>query len=142
MASNAGFTLIRAVLIIPLIVLWILVHPEPSYACSCVENGPPIEELANSAAVFMGRVVSVRELDPEDPLWGGAELVSSSDPATIGFAVQTVWKGPLYQTMYLTTLRSELRVHLRRRLDPYRLLPRRFERQPLHQDSHAVGCHV
>ena len=107
MASNSGFILLRAVLIIPLIGLWILVHPEPSYACSCVENGSPIEELANSAAVFMGRVVSVHELDPGDSLWGGARHVSSSDPTTIGFAVQTVWKGPLFQTTYLTTHRSE-----------------------------------
>ena len=61
MAPNSGSLVICAALIVPLISLWILLHPTQSYACLCVTPGSPSEEMANSAAVFMGRVVSVRE---------------------------------------------------------------------------------
>ena len=101
MASNSGFILIRAVLIIPLIGLWILVHPDPGYACSCAEDNTPAEELESSASVFMGRVVSVRQFDRGDGTW------STTDPTNIEFDVQTVWKGPAYETLYLTTPRSD-----------------------------------
>ena len=101
MASNLGSMVIRVALIVSLIGVWLLVHPEPSYACSCVVPGPPSEELANSAVVFKGRVLSVREFDPGGDTW------SSVDPTTIEFDVQAVWKGPVYQTMYLTTPRSD-----------------------------------
>ena len=86
-------------LIVPLISFWILLHPEQSYACSCVTPGSTSEELATSAVVFVGRVVSVREFERDDG------LIGSTDPTTIEFAVSTVWKGPSYETMYLTTAR-------------------------------------
>ena len=92
---------IGVALIVLLVALWFLVQPELIYACSCVEPDSPSEELAHSAAVFMGRVVSVREFDSV----GGAS--GSLDPTTVEFDVQTIWKGPDYQTMFLTTARSE-----------------------------------
>ena len=101
MAPNSGSLVICAALIVPLISLWILLHPTQSYACSCVTPGSPSEEMANSAAVFMGRVVSVREFERNDGSW------SSTDPTTIEFAVSTVWKGPSYETMFLTTARLD-----------------------------------
>ena len=100
MAFNSGSLVIRVAVIVPLISLWLLLHPEQSYACSCVTPGSPSEEMATSAAVFMGRVVSVREFEPNDGSW------SSIDPTTVEFAVSTVWKGPSYETMFLTTARS------------------------------------
>lgn len=99
MALNSGSLVIRVALIVPLISLSILLHPEQSYACSCVTPGSPSEEMATSAAVFMGRVVTVREFERDDG------LISSTDPTTIEFAVSTVWKGPSYETMFLTTAR-------------------------------------
>ena len=101
MALHSGSLVLRAALIVPLISLWILLHPEQSYACSCVTPGSPSEEMDTSAAVFMGRVVSVREFERDDG------LMSSADPTTIEFAVSTVWKGPSYETMFLTTARSD-----------------------------------
>lgn len=93
MAFSSGSLVIRVALIIPLISLWVFLHPEQSYACSCVTPGSPSEETATSAAVFMGRVVSVRE--------------SNRDSTTIEFGVSTVWKGPSYETTFLTTDRLD-----------------------------------
>ncbi len=98
----------RVALVILVIGAWFLQQPDPSYACSCVEDGTPTEELEVSAAVFiMGRVISVQEFNPGEPPWGGAKIISTEDPTTIALSVETVWKGPLYQTMYLTTHRDE-----------------------------------
>ena len=96
-----GSVAIRLALIVPLIGLWLVAYPEPSYACSCVTPGPPSAALAGSAAVFRGKVVSIREFDRGDGIWG------SADPTTVEFDVKTVWKGPNYETLYLTTARSE-----------------------------------
>ncbi len=101
MASIPGSMIFRAALIALAVGAWFLMQPDPGYACSCAENGPPAEELENSASVFMGRVVSVREFDRGDGTF------STTDPTTIEFDVQTVWKGPAYGTMYLTTPRSD-----------------------------------
>ena len=91
---------IPVALIISLIAVWFLVQPEPTYACSCVPSSSPSEEKANSAAVFMGRVVSVREFERGD------NTKSSLDPTTVEFDVQTVWKGSNYGTMFLKTFRD------------------------------------
>ncbi len=88
-------------LIISLLAVWLLLQPERSYACSCIWPDSPSEELANSAAVFMGRVVSVREFERGD------NSANSLDPTTVEFDVQTVWKGSNYSTMFLTTFRDE-----------------------------------
>lgn len=98
-ASSLASVAIRLALILPLIGLWVLMHPEPSYACSCVPDAPPREALANSAVVFKGTVVSVREYERDD------DLLSSTDPTTVEFDIQTVWKGTVSQPMFLTTRR-------------------------------------
>ena len=87
-------------LIISLLAVWLLLQPERSYACSCIWPDSPSEELANSAAVFMGRVVSVREFERGD------NTANSLDPTTVEFDVQTVWKGSNYSTMFLKTFRD------------------------------------
>ena len=90
---------IRTTLIVSVIGLWFIANPERGYACSCAEPGSPSEALADSAAVFLGKAVSVREFDRGDGSRG------SADPTTIEFDVKTVWKGDDHQTMYLTTPR-------------------------------------
>ena len=94
-----GSVAIRLALILPLIGLWILMHPEPSYACTCVPSDPPREALANSAMVFMGTVVSVPVFEDDDGFSVGTDTVR------IEFDVQTVWKGTVSQPMVLTTRR-------------------------------------
>ena len=79
---------------------WLFANTEESHACSCADPGPPSEELAGAAAVFVGKVTSVREL--QDP---NSTTYSSTDPTTVEFEVDTVWKGPSYETMSLTTAR-------------------------------------
>ena len=88
-------------LIVSLIGLWLFANTQQAHACSCVPPAPPSEALAKSAAVFAGKVTSVREF--QDP---NATTYSSNDPTTVEFQVDTVWKGPSYGTMSLTTARS------------------------------------
>lgn len=102
MALHSGSLVIRVALIVPLISLLLLLHPEQSYACTCLPPDSPSAELSTSAAVFMGRVVSVREFERDDGIW------SSIDPTAIEFAVSKVWKGLSYETMFLTTRRSDV----------------------------------
>ena len=88
-------------LIVSLIGLRLFANTQQAHACSCVPPGPPSEALAESAAVFAGKVTSVREF--QDP---NATTYSSTDPTTVEFQVDTVWKGPSYGTMSLTMARS------------------------------------
>ena len=97
-----GSVALRLALIIPLIGFWLVVPPERSYACSCADPGSPSWALAESAAVFMGRAVSVREFERADG------MVSSTDPTTVEFDVSTVWKGSNSPTRRLTTRQSEV----------------------------------
>ncbi len=87
-------------LLVLLFGLWLALPPTQSFACSCVEPGPPLEERAKAAVVFQGEAVSVREFPA---IFG---FTGSTDPTTITFKVQTVWKGAAYPTRYVTTARS------------------------------------
>lgn len=91
---------VRAVLIVSLLGAGLIMAPGPAYACSCVENPPPGEALEMSAAVFAGRVVSLKLHERPDGTW------STVDPVTVEFEISRVWKGHDYQTTYLTTARS------------------------------------
>ena len=110
MAANV----IRLTLLLSLSSLWFFATATESYACSCSDPGSPSEEFERSAAVFAGKVVSevVSVSDPDGPdvldsenhLTTGSEgdIVKIGFTSTIGFEVDTVWKGPTYETMYLT----------------------------------------
>ena len=87
-------------LLVLLFGLWLSLPPTQSLACSCVEPGPPLEEQAKAAVVFHGEAVSVREFPA---IFG---ITGSTVPTTITFKVQTVWKGAVYPTRYVTTARS------------------------------------
>ena len=102
MTGSVYARVIQAALVVALIGLWLFANTEQSYACSCVPPGPPSEALAESAVVFAGKVTSVREF--EDP---NATTFSSTDPTTVEFKVDAVWKGPSYETMSLATARSD-----------------------------------
>ena len=79
-------------------VLWFLGNPGQAHACKCAQPGTPSEELEESSAVFAGRVASVRHsFDPD------AASVSRDDRTTVGFEVSAVWKGTVYEDMYITT---------------------------------------
>ena len=92
----------KLALITTLFGLWLFAGVGRSYACSCVEPDPPAEALANSTVVFAGRVVAIRGFDiPE------SGIVSSADLGTIELKVSTVWKGPVQETMFVTTVRDE-----------------------------------
>ena len=92
---------VRAVLIASLIGAGFVMAPHTAYACSCVQNPPPPEALERSALVFAGKVVSLKLHERPGDVW------SSADPVTVEFEVSRVWRGYDYQTMYLTTARSE-----------------------------------
>ncbi len=79
-------------------VLWILGNTGQAYACSCAEPGSPIEALETSAAVFVGRVVSIEgAFDPDEAPY------SPEDRTTVEFEVGAVWKGVVHERMYVTT---------------------------------------
>ena len=69
------------------------VQPTCVFACSCRPRGPPEDALANSTAVFSGRVTALSA--PVDA--GGA------DPVRVTFAVARSWKGVARSTIVLTT---------------------------------------
>ena len=93
---------VRLALVASLFGLWLFAGVGRSYACSCVEPDPPAEALANSTVVFAGRVVAIRGFDiPE------SGIVSTADLGTIELQVSTVWKGPVQETMFVTTVRDE-----------------------------------
>ena len=97
MNANLASKTMQLVLIVPLIGVWLMVHPEQSYACSCGESGSPSEELEWADAVFMGRAVSV---SPIEEVSGGRTYV---DSLMTEFDVSTVWKGPLNPTIYINS---------------------------------------
>lgn len=99
--------MIRLALLIPMTGALLLAHPDLTYACKCATPGPPAEELARSDLVFSARAVSIVGLDGSD---GAA---SDPDPEapdfgvySVEFDVETVWKGAVHETMYLTTNRD------------------------------------
>ena len=60
---------------------------EQALACSCEPPGPPLEELERSAAVFSGELVSI----------------DGVIAPILTFEVFRVWKGPVVETLVLTT---------------------------------------
>ena len=86
----------RLVLVLSLSSLWFFATTTQVYACDCDDPVSPSEDLERSAAVFAGKVTSIR--DPDGP-----DVLDSENHLTIGFDVDTVWKGPAYETMYVTT---------------------------------------
>ena len=91
--------MLRAAILLALTVLLVAaaIHASSNQAqaCSCVPPPSPQEALAKSEAVFAGKVVAVSGLPP-----GG---YNSIDPRIIAFKVNAVWKGPSYETMFITT---------------------------------------
>ena len=78
--------------------LWLLGNAGQVHACKCVVPGSPSEELAKSSTVFAGRAVLIQHTyDPS------AATFSPEDRTTIGFIVSAVWKGVVYEKMYITT---------------------------------------
>lgn len=69
-------------------VAWFLGSPGLVHACTCVAPGPPSEEIEKFDAVFTGRVVSMQ---------------LSGDTTTVGFEVNTVWKGIVSEDVHVTT---------------------------------------
>ena len=79
-------------------VLWLLGTTQQAYACKCVVPGSTSEELEKFDAVFAGRVLSIEHsFDPN------AASVSPGDHTTVGFTVNTVWKGMVDKNIDLTT---------------------------------------
>jgi len=88
----------RLVLALIVAASFLIVDPNRAFACSCAPPGPPTDELAKSSAVFAGKVVA---LDVPTGL-----VISSADPVRVTFQVYTVWKGPVHNTLVVTTARG------------------------------------
>ena len=82
--------LLRLLLVVSMISLGLVISPTITHACSCVPPGTPEAELAGSSLVFRGTVTSIGTLDEGERL-------------SIDFDVETVWKGPQFETITLST---------------------------------------
>ena len=91
----------KLVLITTFCGLWLFSGVGQVEACSCGSRPSPSGAYHSSTVVFSGKVVAIRGFDI--PAWG---TYSSADRGTIEFRVSTVWKGPAYETMSVTTLRD------------------------------------
>ena len=81
-----------------LCVVWLFGNASQAYACKCVVPGSPSEEMEKFDAVFAGKVLSIdHSFDPN------AASFSPGDHTTIGFNVDTVWKGTVDKNIDLTT---------------------------------------
>ncbi|MEK5034397.1 hypothetical protein MKY96_23315 [Paenibacillus sp. FSL R7-0302] len=74
------------------------VRPQVTYACSCAVSPSPLEAMEQSAAVFEGTVVSIKEKFKI--------MQSSADPVQVTFQVGARWKGELGEKVTVTTASS------------------------------------
>ena len=81
--------IIRTMFIVLLASAGFLVFARESNACSFTRPGSPTAELQKATYVFAGKVVAVHQV-PNDEVYE--------------FKVDTVWKGPLYETTYIVGL--------------------------------------
>ena len=70
-----------------------------AHACSCIPPRPPLEALERADAVFAGDVVSISEPKGLFRSW----FESSTDPITVEFRVNAVWKGKIHETLFIQT---------------------------------------
>ena len=92
----------KLALIATLCGLWLFAGVGQVEACSCGPRPSPSGAYHSSTVVFSGKVVAIRGFDI--PAWG---TYSSADRGTVELQVSTVWKGPVQETMFVTTVRDE-----------------------------------
>jgi hypothetical protein len=81
-----------------LMVVFAVSPGQQAYACSCIPPAPPLESMANSDAVFSGKVMRI---DSDE-----APIINSADPVKVVFNVSRVWKGPEEGAIALSTARE------------------------------------
>lgn len=89
---------IRAILLVVILAGLLLVSPTRLFACFCVPESSPTDELAGSTAVFSGTVTNIEPSSA--PVWQDVETVN------VTFQVSRVWKGPLRTTLTVSTARQ------------------------------------
>lgn len=102
MPRREGFLLRVAIylaLATPLVGVALHASSEQANACSCIPPRPPLEAFERADAVFAGDVVSISE--PKGLF--GSWLASSTDPVTVEFKVNSVWKGEIRETLFIQT---------------------------------------
>lgn len=88
---------LRAILLVVILAGLLLASPTRLFACFCVPERSPTDELAGATAVFSGVVTSVNP--SSTPVAQGVESVN------VTFQVSRVWKGPLRTTLAVSTAR-------------------------------------
>ena len=64
--------------------------PAPVEACVCIKHSDPADAYENAEMVFKGEIIAVGDLE-------------GTDNVLYGFKVDAVWKGPRYETLYVST---------------------------------------
>ena len=78
----------------------VALDPSSGLACSCIGPSSPTAALEHATDVFSGRVTAVEDR------YAAAIIKDSTDPVTIVFAVDRVWKGDVGPTANATTVRD------------------------------------
>ena len=92
------FRTIRSILLLVILVGLLLLNPTRLFACFCVPEKSPTDELARSTAVFAGRVTQIET--SSTPMWEDVDSVN------VTLQVSRVWKGPLRSTLTVLTARQ------------------------------------
>ena len=78
-----------------------------AFACDCPTRIPAVDALADSNAVFVGRVTQVIGRQPSLQLTHSFPFITYDTPPyaplTITLAVSQIWRGPPYRTITLAT---------------------------------------
>ena len=76
------------------LVVFLQVSPS-AQACSCI-GAEGLDILSNNAAVFEGHVRTIEYLEPD--------TITSEPPIRVTFDVNEVWKGPVRNTLVVSTI--------------------------------------
>ncbi|MNO64750.1 hypothetical protein D3C76_554870 [compost metagenome] len=96
--SNLRSPLLIILSILLIFMALLTVRPSVTYACSCVVPAEPLEALEQNSAVFVGKVVDIKETK--------GTIISSADPVKVTFNVDSSWKGVEGNKVTLTTALS------------------------------------
>ena len=78
------------------LMLYSVLLPRETYACTCVPNPSPQTALAEASAVFLGRVIDIQTLP----------VIQSFNDTAVTFSVEKSWKGISQSKVNILTSRS------------------------------------
>ena len=103
----------RFILTLTLVIMFLLVDTRGTFACSCAPPLSPNEALERSSRVFAGTVVATYRANERLPVKDGKFVAKEAGEFVVKegivyeFRVSSVWKGPLFETVFISRLLLE-----------------------------------